>query len=791
MSVPTKIPKELQAPRRRNSAARCHIGELHATEVTTDMACRCPHIDAFLPKYLDSGSLGLGNNRPVHTGQGSKRIKRLTISDLHFSSILSKPASKYHVNKPIIGKTVVETLDKPIYAFGEEETKMNYIMSGGEGSYAPFFPSTFVQQVHKERDFERMLCVEIAKTNGKNIERAEHEGHSLLHTKNTQKTYIKVKDASHEFISKSTTSDSSDMKNSAEMRSLNINRLESNGPNGRKRQLKEKDCLDLKSLIRMRDQREVDVHAAELKVEQWLEVIRQNRLSYWNRDDMNCSSCVKKSKPGKLKSCLPCGDSLMQCLDCSLIGCGSILTSSDGSSKRHLQQHFLLSNHNFAITCGERGEIYCMKCGDFVYCEVFDSEKERVEINVHLPCFQWDRRRKLQRSFAFREEGDDFYVVPNHCDDGSIHHQSITAIWKGFQATYPQDVSNNFILAGQRTLDRLQLFKGDITKSRFMNACSTTADIVYRQCKRKGQYWKIDCPVGIYNAGNICYISSVIQCIFNLRPIQQFFLRDAKHDCRACEILRSSNNDSSAVNLCLVCEIDRLILTYYGSSQGLDLGVIMNSTDFSGQAFQVQSELNSSGGAVNNLENSDYVKFAVSSIEQGMPIVISDFLAIAWKMKEMALLAGNEQHDAHEFMQVFLDIIDRDCMRFEKNITAARKDAECKQVKSTVLSTGKEALFPGSVTSIFSGSFRSVLMCNTCGFKRSSSEPFLNVSLSLPLGKVADATRRTFKNGDNDNIGSSRKRGHKLDVRTCEYLNSYLYIFSCKSYQFAAHPIPV
>lgn len=657
MSVPTKIPKELQAPRRRKFLSRCHIGELHSTEKTTDMACRCPHLGAYLPEYLDPKIIGLDHGS-VHIRNGSKRIKRLTISDLHFASVLSEPASlslsqsqsQLRINKDMTENTCIE----PNKTFGEEEAKIDSIMNSEEESYASSFsPSTFVEQVQKERDFERMLCVQIAKTNGR-----QHEGDNNFLTRITPDEHIK--DANNELISKATTSDSYDIKNAIEVRSSNLNTLESSLLDGERPKLNQEHGLDLQALVQIRDQREVDIHAAELKVEEWLDVIMKNRLCHWNREDPNCKSCMKKFKQGKLKSSLPCGDSLMQCLDCSLIGCGSPLTSGDGSSKRHLQQHFLLTNHNFAITCGVKGEIYCMKCGDFVYCEVFESEKERVEISAQLPWFQWERCRKLQRSFAFREEGDDFYVIPNNVDNGAIRHPSGIAVWKGFQATYPQDVSNDFILAAQRTLDRLKYFRDTITQSHFMNPCNITADITYRQYQRRDQYWKLDCPVGIYNAGNICYISSVIQCIFNLRPIQQFFLRDAKHDCRACEIMRSSTSeDSTSVDACLACEIDRLLLTYYGSTQGLDFSVITNSTE-TRHTYQVQSKLIISEGAVNNVNASEEIKSAVPRKKQGMPIVLSDFLATAWKMKDMALLVGNEQHDANEFMQLFLDIIDRD-----------------------------------------------------------------------------------------------------------------------------------
>jgi hypothetical protein len=777
MSFQTKVPKELQAPRCQISTLRSHIGGQYATEVTTDMACRCPHIDAYIPKYLDSGSLGLGGVG-LSNRKGSKRLKRLTISDLHFASVLSESTSKKR--KGSEGNHA--SSDKSNYRFGEEEMKLDLLMSGGGGAFTPLFPGTFVEQVHKERDFEKMLCVEIAKAAGEKVEeQPDHQGIGDFQKSNLLGEQIG--NIQTEVFPNAATNNSSEKRHELEFRPSNTSSFSASKStflDGKKPHLSHDHAHNLSELKQMRKQRDQDIQAAELKVEAWLEVIRQNRLSYWNGDDMGCKQCLKNPKQGTDISHLPHGDSIMQCLDCSLVGCGSeLLTSDDGSSKRHMQRHFLLTKHIFAITCGEKGEIYCMKCGDFVYCDVFDSEKERVEINFQVPWFQWDRHRKLQRSFAFREEGDDFYVIPNHflpenkkyanSEHRSTCEPSAIVVWKGFQATYPPDVSYDFILAAQRTLSRLKFFRGDLIPSHFLKACDATSTIAYRQYQRRDRHWKIDCPVGIHNAGNICYISSVIQCIFNLRPVQQFFLRDAKHDCRACEILRSSNNqDASSIDGCLACEVDRLILTYYGSTQGLDLSVIVNSTDMSKQNLQGRLEQRISGGAVNNVEAFNDGKLDVPSKEQGMPIVISDFLATAWQMKDMALLAGNEQHDSHEFMQVLLDIIDRDCIRFEKTVIADRQDDEIRQVRSTVPSAGRTEQVPGSMTSIFSGSFRSVLMCDTCGFKRPSMEPFLNVSLAI--GKGAASSRKTYNDDDDDNM-NTRKRGQKMDVRTCKYLH--------------------
>jgi len=494
MSSSIPIPKELEAPKRNlcNTNRLSAPGDRYATQVTVDMACRCPHLDVYFPKYLDSGSLGLFNEDETNAQRhqhDTKRPKRTTISDLHFTSILPTHTENSHK----VNEMGTPKLSK--YPFGKEEQKTDMIVCGGAEYFTPLYPATFVDQVQKERAFE--LC------------RATSELNSTPSSS--------VKDT-------------------------------------KKRLLARGQGLDDEECFTMQNQRDLDVQAAVARTETWLEVIRQNRLNYWRQRlnsqkddscDANCKSCVKKSKRSKSHSNLPSGDALMQCLDCSLVGCGSDSFATDIGSKRHMQQHFLLSNHNFAITCGERGEIFCMKCHDFVYTEVFDNEKERMKIEANIPWFSWDRRRTLQRSFGFGDEADDFFVIPD--GETAINGRSLTkfsqprsgtVVWRGFQATYPQDVPDELILAAQRTLRRLRMFQGESPQSDYITLDKTTSEFALRQRERGPRFWAIDCPVGMYvnfhdcafefhvlqpqqklthasnsvsqsyNAGNICYIVS-------------------------------------------------------------------------------------------------------------------------------------------------------------------------------------------------------------------------------------------------------------------------------------------
>jgi len=58
-------------------------------------------------------------------------------------------------------------------------------------------------------------------------------------------------------------------------------------------------------------------------------------------------------------------------------------------------------------------------------------------------------------------------------------------------------------------------------------------------------------------------------------------------------------------------------------------------------------------------------------------------------------------------------------------------------------------------------------MCNTCGFKRTHVEPFLNVSLSFPFSKGTKPTRKSYGDGGNESFGTRGRRGNKFDIRSC------------------------
>ena len=92
---------------------------------------------------------------------------------------------------------------------------------------------------------------------------------------------------------------------------------------------------------------------ASSKVEEWLEVIRGGRKAYFDGERItskhsrsHCAWCPRPSnKTEFIKNRHPSGDELMQCLECSVVGCGPKSTCSDSSM--HMMCHFIASGHQF------------------------------------------------------------------------------------------------------------------------------------------------------------------------------------------------------------------------------------------------------------------------------------------------------------------------------------------------------------------------------------------------------------------------------------------------------------
>jgi hypothetical protein len=55
----------------------------------------------------------------------------------------------------------------------------------------------------------------------------------------------------------------------------------------------------------------------------------------------------------------------------------------------HVSHTICCSYITIAVTCGERSEVFCFKCGDFVCHEIVNQERERIDISRQLPWMGW------------------------------------------------------------------------------------------------------------------------------------------------------------------------------------------------------------------------------------------------------------------------------------------------------------------------------------------------------------------------------------------------------------------
>jgi hypothetical protein len=447
-------------------------------------------------------------------------------------------------------------------------------------------------------------------------------------------------------------------------------------------------------------------HTANETVERWIRQFRLCHESFWvemekqkglqkqqNNFSLNldqgiekpcCQWCVaeeeerrmcRRAKSPRRASRLFTGDELMQCLDCGFIGCSPPSLNSD--TKQHMQQHLLTSGHKFAVSCGEKAQLYCFECGDCVYHEVFEQEKIRIACARKMPHMAW-KEHAILRSF------DPFQFLKT--PDSGI-------IWRGLVAAYPPMVPKEHFCAAELTLRRQALFEGRSHEKWILPKSNALYFAASQHLKTDQDKFKISAPVGIYNLGNTCFMSSILQCLVFCKPLQQYFLRDSGHHYKSCEVFRHKEDLLTAAaaaavaaptkkistklkkpgtlsaikkktskiesEVCLACEMDRLFLSYYGGTVGNDVCVPIEESSQHLLLGQADSSPSFSPGEI------------VVSIEKGDPIIISDLLTSAWKSGGMNHLTGYDQHDAHEFLDSFLDVLGKHIVKFRKRIHAA------------------------------------------------------------------------------------------------------------------------
>ena len=153
------------------------------------------------------------------------------------------------------------------------------------------------------------------------------------------------------------------------------------------------------------------------------------------------------------------------------------------------------------------------------------------------------------------------------------------------------------------------------------------------------------------------------------------------------------NNDNINNNLCIACEMDKLLLAYYGSTLGYyDVVGAMEEGCQNVRGSQWKHNTMKSNTTTtsittnnnckaypnnnNNNNNNSPTSACFSAVDKaGTPVIPSDLLYSIWKCREMSHLAGYEQRDAHEFLSAFLDVLGKTCLSYSNSIKLIRNDS--------------------------------------------------------------------------------------------------------------------
>ena len=109
-------------------------------------------------------------------------------------------------------------------------------------------------------------------------------------------------------------------------------------------------------------------------------------------------------------------------------------------------------------------------------------------------------------------------------------------------------------------------------------------------------------------------------------------------------------------SVCLACEMDKLFLRYIGSTRGIDLLSIVDTSSL----YSTVKKLYFGASDNNNKTEGVGVK--------GSPLLTADMLTASWKCGGMKHLAGYDQRDAHEFLHGFLEILGKHMRQFRDRV---------------------------------------------------------------------------------------------------------------------------